>query len=246
MSSSPTKPKHYTLLARCTKAITKEQMTKYEILADSDKVWEKTLTHFTDLYALRKAYGNNRAAISGFESAAHVRENSLGHSVITNESNLTRDLYAKSLEESLAAACEYVAKDTAAHAAPLPANEQLTLLRNDLDAQRKQFELVMEQNSKLLMALSKGGGGGGGHGGGGSSGGKNNGGVANNGGGTRKGGSGGGGGGRGSGGGGNSTFREKKLCPNCNKWVVHFPVECFSLEANKNKHPVGWKAKPPA
>ncbi len=37
---------------------TKEQMTKYEILADSDKVWGKNLTHFTDLYALRKAYGN--------------------------------------------------------------------------------------------------------------------------------------------------------------------------------------------
>ncbi len=32
---------------------TKEQMTKYEILIDSDKVWKKTLTHFTDLYALR-------------------------------------------------------------------------------------------------------------------------------------------------------------------------------------------------
>jgi hypothetical protein len=51
-------------------------MTKYKILADSDKVWEKTLTHFMDLYALRKAYGNNRAANSGFESAAQVQENS--------------------------------------------------------------------------------------------------------------------------------------------------------------------------
>jgi hypothetical protein len=76
---------------------TKEQMTKYEILADSDKVWEKILTHFTDLYALRKAYGNNRAANSSFESAAHIRENSLGHSIITTESNLTRDLYVESL-----------------------------------------------------------------------------------------------------------------------------------------------------
>ncbi len=91
---------------------TKEQMTKYEILVDSDKIWEKTLTHFMDLYALHKAYGNNRAANSGFKSAAHVRENSLGHSVITTESNLTRNLYVESLEESLAAACKYVAKDT--------------------------------------------------------------------------------------------------------------------------------------
>jgi hypothetical protein len=164
---------------------TEEQMTKYEILADVDKVWEKTLTHFTDLYALRKAYGNNRVTNSSFESAAHVRENSLGHSVITTESDLTRDLYVESLEESLAAAREYVAKDTAARAAPPPANEQLTLLRNDLNAQRKQFELVMEQNSKLLADFSKGGKGGGGRGGSGSSGEKNNGGVANNGGGAR-------------------------------------------------------------
>jgi hypothetical protein len=223
---------------------TKEQMTKYEILAYLDKVWQKTLTHFTDLYALHKAYGNDRAANSGFESAAHIQENSSGHSIITTESNLTHDLYVKSLEKSLAAACKYVAKDTAARAAPPPANEQLTLLRNNLDAQCKQFKLVMEQNSKLLTALSKGGGGSGGHSGGGSSGGKNNGGVANNGGSTRKSGSGGSGSGRGGGGGGsggggsgNSTFREKKLCPTCNKLVVHFPAECFSLEANKNKHP---------
>ncbi len=66
---------------------TEEQMTKYEIPADSDKVWEKTLTHFTDLYTLHKAYGDNRAANSGFESAAHVQENSLGHSLIITESN---------------------------------------------------------------------------------------------------------------------------------------------------------------
>jgi hypothetical protein len=170
----------------------------------------------------------------------------LGHSVITTESNLTCDLYIESLEESLTAACKYVAKDTAARAAPPPANDQLTLFRNNLDTQRKQFELVMEQNSKLLAALSKGGGGGEGHCGGGSSGGNNNGSVANNGSGARKGGSGGGGGGRGSSSGRNSTFRDKKLCPNCNKWVGYFPAECFFLEANKNKRPAGWKAMPPA
>ncbi len=198
-------------------------MTKYEILADSDKVWEKTLTHFTDLYALRKAYGDNRAANNGFKSAAHVQDNSLSHSVITTERDLTRDLYIKSLEESLTAAHKYVAKDTAARAAPPPANDQLTLLCNNLDAQRKQFKLVMEKNSKLLAALSTGGGGGGGRGNGISGGGNNNGGVANNGSSACKSSSGGGGGGHGSGG-GNSTFREKKLCLNCNKWVVHFPA----------------------
>ncbi len=113
---------------------TKEQMTKYEILTDLDKVWEKNLTHFRDLYALRKAYGDNRGANSGFESAAHVQENSLGHSIISTESNLTRDLYIESLEESLMAAQEYVTKGTAARAVPPPANEQLTLLDNNLDA----------------------------------------------------------------------------------------------------------------
>jgi hypothetical protein len=134
----------------------------------------------------------------------------------------------------------------AAGAVPPPANEQLTLLRNDLNAQCKQFKLVMEQNSKLLAALFKGSGGGRGRGSGSSGGGENNGGVANNSGGARKGGSSGSGSGHGGGGGGNSMFREKKLCSNCIKWVVHFPAECFSLEANKNKRPAGWKAKPPA
>ena len=36
---------------------------------------------------------------------------------------------------------------------------------------------------------------------------------------------------------------EKKLCPNCNKEVVHDPADCFSLEANKDKCPKGWGTK---
>jgi hypothetical protein len=190
---------------------------------------KKTLTHFTDLYALCKAYGDDRAANSGFESAAHVRENSLDNSIITTESNLTRNLYIESLEESLAAAGKYVAKDMAAPAAPPPANEQLTLLCNDLDAQRKQFQLVMEQNFKLLAALSKCGGGSGGCGGGGSGGGKNNGSVANNGGDARKGGSGSGGGGRSGGSGRNSTSREKKTLPKLQQMGSTFPCGVFFL-----------------
>jgi hypothetical protein len=60
---------------------------------------------------------------------------------------------------------------------------------------------------------------------------------------------GGGGGGSGSGGGGTMTAaivpleKEKKLCPNCNKTVVHKPADCFSLEANKNKRSAGWGLK---
>ena len=86
---------------------TEEQMTKYEILSDSNKVWDKTLAHFTELFSLRKAYGDDRAANSGFESAAHIRDHSSAHSIITatTESDLTRDLYIESLEESLTVAC---------------------------------------------------------------------------------------------------------------------------------------------
>jgi hypothetical protein len=222
---------------------TKEQTTKYEILADSDKLWEKNLTHFTDLYALCKAYGDDRAATSGFESAAHVRENSLGHSIITTESNLPHNLYIESLEESLAAAHEYVAKDTAARAAPPPANEQSNLLHNDLDAQRKQFKLVMEQNSKLLAAFFKGGGGGGGRSGSGSGGSNNNGGVANNGGGARKGGSGGNGGGHSDGGGKNSTFREKNSAQIAtNGWYISLQSVSLWKQTKQTPHWMEGKA----
>jgi hypothetical protein len=104
-------------------------------------------------------------------------------------SDLTRELYVESLEESLAAVREYMAKDTSAPPATPPAiTDQVTLLRNDLDSQRKQFELVMEQNSKLLAALSKGGGGG-------SSGGSS-----------------------GKGGGGKTAHREKNSAPTATKW----------------------------
>ncbi len=79
----------------------------------------------------------------------------------------------------------------------------------------------MAQNAKLIATLSKGGGGNGG----------------------------GGGGGKGKSGGGNNgdrhktPWKEKKLCPNCNKEVVHNPTDCFTLEANKAKCPKGWGTK---
>jgi hypothetical protein len=89
--------------------------------------------------------------------------------------------------------------------------------------QRKQVLEVMAQNAKLMAALSKGGGGSNG---------------------------GGGGGGRGKGGGGGNNggrhktpWKEKKLCPNCKKVVVHNPAECFSLKENKDKRPKGWGTK---
>ncbi len=78
---------------------TEELMTKYEILLDANKAWDKTLAQFTELFSLRKAYGEDRAANSGFESAAHVRDHSSARSNITadTKSDLTRNLYIKSL-----------------------------------------------------------------------------------------------------------------------------------------------------
>ena len=47
---------------------TKDQLTKFEILVDTDKTWDKTLAHFTALFSLRKAYKNDKAANSGFKA----------------------------------------------------------------------------------------------------------------------------------------------------------------------------------
>jgi hypothetical protein len=96
-------------------------MTKYEILSDANKVWDKTLAHFMDLFSLHKAYGDNKAANSGFKSAAHVRDHSSTRSVITanTKSDFTRDLYIESLEESLAVAREHCATDATTRS-PVP------------------------------------------------------------------------------------------------------------------------------
>ena len=40
--------------------LTKEQMTKYKILLDTNKVWDKSLAHFMDLFSLRNKAANSR------------------------------------------------------------------------------------------------------------------------------------------------------------------------------------------
>ncbi len=119
---------------------TKEQMTKYEILSDTNKVWDKILAHFTDLFSPCKAYGNNKAANSGFESVAHVCVHSSSGSITTNntESDFMRNLYIKSLEESLAAAREYCASNATTRTPVPPAFNPLTHLQTELAEQRKQ------------------------------------------------------------------------------------------------------------
>jgi hypothetical protein len=68
-------------------------------------------------------------------------------------------LYVESLEESLKAVQENVTKQTTTLRPPLPAaKDQLTLLQSELNSQRKQFEIIMEQNSKFLISLYKGDG----------------------------------------------------------------------------------------
>ncbi len=145
---------------------TEEQITKYEILSDGNKVWDKTLAHFTDIFSLCKAYGNNKAANSGFESAAHVRDHASTRSVITanTKSNFTRNLYIEGLEESLVAAQDYCALDATTRTPVPPAFNPIMLLQTELAEQCKQVAEIMAQNVTLLAALSKGGGGGDGEG----------------------------------------------------------------------------------
>jgi hypothetical protein len=153
---------------------TKEQMTKYKMKADINKTWLHTLKFFTKLFAQCKAYKDNRAANSSFNSAAHINDIPTNCSLVSISSDFTtRNLYIESLEESLAAAQEYVTKECT----PTPDKlDPADLLRMELDSQRKQFDLIMKQNSALLAAMARGndgsgsGGGGGSDGGGGSGG----------------------------------------------------------------------------
>jgi hypothetical protein len=173
--SDEAKTLHFVRLMYKSNYFTEEQMTKYEILSDTNKVWDKTLAHFTELFSLCKAYGNDKAANSGFESAAYVCDHSSACSITTanTKSNVTCNLYIESLEESLAVAWEYCTLDATTRT-PVPlAFDPLTLLQTKLAEQRKQVLEVMAQNASLMAALSKGGGGsnGGGGGSGGSGGG---------------------------------------------------------------------------
>jgi uncharacterized membrane protein YgcG len=190
-------------------------MTKYEMQADINKTWLHTLQFFTNGFAQCKTYGDNHAANSGFDSAAHINNIPTNPSLVSTSSDFTtRDLYIESLKESLAAAREYVAKECA----PTPnKSDPADLPCMELDAQHKQFDLIMKQNSSLLAAKAKGNGG------------------SNHGSGGGSGGGGGGGSGGGSGGGGGNRCRDqvtKAICPNCNKLVVHAASNCFTLPAN--------------
>jgi hypothetical protein len=154
-------------------------------------------------------------ANSGFNSAVHINDIPTNCSLVSTSSDITtRDLYIESLRESLAAAWEYVTKE---HTPTPDKSDPAALLRMELDAQRKQFDLIMKQNSALLAAMVKGNGGGGGK-------------------------VGGGGGGSGGGSGNRRCDRgTKAMCQNCNKMIVHVVADCFTLPANKDKIPSWYK-----
>ncbi len=173
-----------------------------------------------DLFSLRKAYGDNKAANSGFDIAAHIRDHSSACSVITanTKSDFTRDLYIESLEESLAAAQEHCATDATTRSPVPPVFNPLTLLQTELTEQRKQVSEVMAQNAKLMAALSKGGSGGDG---------------------------GGGGGGRGKGGSGNNggqhkiPWKEKKTLPKLQEGGCQRSCEVFLPQREQGQTPQG-------
>jgi hypothetical protein len=80
-------------------------MTKYKMQADINKTWLHTLQFFTKIFAQRKAYGDNRAANSVFDSAAHINNIPTNGSLVSTSSDFTtHNLYIEGLKESLAAA----------------------------------------------------------------------------------------------------------------------------------------------
>ncbi len=160
-------------------------------------------------------------ANSVFNSAVHINNIPTNCTLVFTSSDITtRDLYIESLEGLLAAAREYVTKERA----PTPDKPDLAdLLCMELDAKRKQFDLIMKQNCALLAATAKGNGSGGGGDGGGN-----------------------GSGSGGSGGGGSNRCHDqgtKALCPHCNKLVIHVVAHCFLLPANNDK--ISTWCKPP-
>ncbi len=191
-------------------------MIQYEIQSDADKGWGPTLDHFSLLYANRKAYGDNRAANSGFESAATMYNLPSDHTITTSTcsgNTASRELYIKSLEESLAIAREYVAKAPGTISTAIPT--EFERMKVEMETQRKQFEALMKQNSDLVTALAK----------------TNT--VAPS---TKK--------AQTTPRSERQQTRDSTgmtECPNCKKMGRHTPKNCFNRAANADKRPTGWQ-----
>jgi hypothetical protein len=185
---------------------------------DTDKEWDPTLDHFLKLFAQHKAYSNDRTANSGFESAATMFDIPSNCTFATSKSNgnfTTRDLYIKSLEESLALARDYMTTAPTTAPAPTPVINPMTTLCLDMDAQCKQFKLLLKQDSGLVAAFTK------------ASANPNPGSGA-----TPK--------ARRTG--RERLQAHFKECPNCKKMCTHKPDDCYSLAVNTDKCPTNYKA----
>jgi hypothetical protein len=195
-----------------------DQMTKYKMQLDADKEWDPTLNHFSKLFAQRKAYNNNHTANSGFKSATTMFDVPSDRTFATSKSNgdfTTRDLYIESPQESLALACDYMTNAPSTAPAPTPVVDPITTLHLDMDAQCKQFELLLKQNLDLVAAFAKAS----------ASPNPNSGATPK----PRRTGC-------------ERLRAHLKECPNCKKMCTHKPDDCYSLAANADKRPTNYKA----
>jgi hypothetical protein len=200
---------------------TEDQMTKYKMQSDADKEWDPTLDHFSKLYVQCKAYGDDRTANSGFESTTTIYNVPSDRIFVMSKSNgniTSCDLYMESLEESLALAHNYTTNAPTMAPAPTPVIDPMTIMRLDMDAQCKQFELLLKQNLDLVAAFAK------------ASASTNPGSVA-----TpkqrrtdRE-----------------HLWAHLKKCPNCKNMCTHKPDDCYSPAANADKSPTNYKAPSP-
>jgi hypothetical protein len=193
-------------------------MTKYKMRLDAEKEWDPTLNHFSKLFAQCKAYGNDRAANSGFESAATMFDIPTDHTFAMSKTNgdfTTRDLYTKSLKESLALAHNYMTNAPTMAPAPTPVVDLMTTLHLDMDAQRKQFKLLLKQNLDLVSSFAKANA------------------TTNPGSGATP---------KPRCTGCKQSQAHLKECPNCKKMCTHKPYDCYSLAANVDKRPTNYEA----
>ena len=73
---------------------------------DLKKTWLHTLQFFTKLFAQCKAYRDNHATNSGFDSVVHTNDIPTNCSLVSTSSDITTcNLYIESLKKLLAAAC---------------------------------------------------------------------------------------------------------------------------------------------
>ncbi len=133
----------------------------------------------------------------------------------SNGNCTTHDLYIKSLKESLALAHDYVTNAPTPAPASTPIIDPLATLRLELDAQCKQFKLLLKQNSDLVTAFAQ------------TNSRPNPGSSA-----TPK--------PRCTG--CNCLQTHLKEGPNCKKMCPHRPNDCYSLAANTDKCPTNYRA----